>query len=473
MIRIYLVTIQLFGILLVKLFFSGDASVKIDAPAQINAGNEIKVQITINKNEIQGFSRFQMDLPVGLTATNVVSANADFSFKDQKVRFIWLRLPDDPVVTIAFTIRCYEQLKGTFDLAGKFSYIENNERKNVDLISQNVAIVPSPSIDPSLLVDIKDFGKMAMPQIGSSAGQVACIRQVPVWSDLNKEYMVTLLVNKEKLKKFAKIEEIIPPGFTALNVDSKDGIFTAKDTKLKFLWMNLPADPYFTISYKLIPAKTAVQKAPMMAGTFSYMEEDKTLSVAIVQKDVSLANLTPESVRNILQGTSQLASATTNHQTEPGLESNTESQTTVNTAKQNITKQTAKTVPDKQIASEIKTDMKRPLHLEAATGNESSDLLDPQTGIYYRVQIAAGHSPVNVKRYFKRFKLDNTVYKEEHNGWIKYSVGSFPMYKDAHDYRVHIWNTTSIADAFVSAYNSGKRITVQEALMVANQRWYK
>lgn len=467
MIRVYLVFLQMLGVTILSFFFSGDVTVKLDVPGQINAGSEIKVDITITKSNLQGFSRFQVDLPAGITATNVSSANADFSFKDQKVRYIWLRLPDEPTITISFNLKCYERLKGNFDLVGKFSYIDNNERKNIDLIPQAMAIVPSPSIDPNLLVDIKDFGKVALPQIGSSAGQVACVRQKPAWSDVNKEFMVNILVNKESLKKFAKIEEVVPAGFTAVNVDSKEGIFTFKDNKAKFLWMNLPADPYFTVSYKLIPAKgTTTAKIPSMSGIFSYIVDDKTLSVNIVEKDVSMANLTAEKVQSILAGEGQML-ATNN---TPPQNTNVTANVANNmiAANQTVVKQPEiKVTETKRIKAETTTKSVK------SSDTEIADLLDPQSGIYYRVQLAAGHKPVNVKSYFRKYKLDNTIFKEQHNGWIKYSVGSFNLYKDARDYRVHIWNTTSIADAFVSAYNSGKRITVQEALMVASQRWYK
>jgi hypothetical protein len=463
MIRFGIVIFHLLGILLVNVFFGGDVSVNIEASGQIDAGKEMMVQVTINKGDLNGFSRFQMELPAGITATNMSSANADFSFKDQKVRLIWLRLPPEGTLSFSFNIHCDERLKGIFDLNGKFSFIDNNERKTIDILPKSVTINPSTTIDPNLIVDIREFGRMNASK-GPATGTVVCIRQKPIWSASNKNYIVTLLVNKESLKKFAKIEETVPSGFTAMSLDSKDGIFTFKDNKAKFLWMNLPVDPYFTISYKLIPAQGTTN--PEILGTFSYILDDKTQTIMIIERDVDLANVNPEIVKNLIQSlpavaSNQIVNSSTQVAKPFDVAQNTKKQ--VELTKKQITKAN----PESTIAAVPK------LTKLNTTSSSASDLLEPQSGIYYRVQLAAGHKQLNSKRYFKRYKLENKVLKEQHQGWIKYSVGSFNVYKDARDYRVHIWNTTSIDDAFVAAYNEGKRITVQEALMVANQKWYQ
>lgn len=93
--------------------------------------------------------------------------------------------------------------------------------------------------------------------------------------------------------------------------------------------------------------------------------------------------------------------------------------------------------------------------------------------IVYKVQVAAGHKLVNTKTYFKQFKLEEKIAVSQHDGWHKYTVGKFTDYKSARDYRVKLWNETLVKDAFVAAYNSNQRITVQEALMIASHKWYQ
>ena len=429
-------------------FFQAGVTFNIQAPSEVVAGKEFEVKVTIQKGDLESFSRLQQIFPAGLKATPYVSSNADFTSEEKRVRFIWLRLPEQNEFTVVYKIKPDERLKGTFTIDGKFSYIDDNERKSISSVSQPIVILPSPNIDPSLIVDIKDFEQQVIPYIApvTAEPQMACIRQKPI-QEANG-YIVHLLVNKEQKQKFAKIEEIIPPGYKAVSIDPKEAIFTYKNNMAKFLWMNLPSDSYFMVSYKLIPEKQETGK-PILKGKFSYLEGEKTISIDIKQTDQDLASLSPEEIGNLIVqlNTQQLAENNNTIQTESDHE-----------------KITSEKSPKKE------TTVKSPSKIKQ---DNQAFLLEPEEGIYYRVQLAAGHKSINIQQYFKKYHLDKEVRKEEHEGWQKYSIGSFNVYKEARDYRVHIWNTTPIDDAFVSAYNNGKRITVQEALMIANQKWYK
>lgn len=443
MFRVFAILINLIAAISIGSIFQSGVNLQLSAPAEVVAGSEFEVQVSIQKGDLESFSRLQQTFPAGLTASSQESSNADFSFEEKRVRLIWVRMPSENEFTVAYKIKVDERLVGTFDIKGKFSYIENNERKSVTVESSPIVILPSPNIDPAYIVDINDYEQMVIPYIppALASPQVACVRQMP--QPEADGYVVNILINKETKEKFAKIEESIPAGYTAVNVDPKQAIFTFKGGTAKFLWMNLPAEPYFLVSYKLIPQSSSTP-APQLKGQFSYLEGEKTISIDIKQTEQDLANLSAEEL-NTLVATLGGAAAVTQY-TPP-----TQTETVVET------KPVAETVTD------------RPRKRSTSI----SYMLEPEEGVYYRVQLAAGHNEVDIQRYFKKYNLEKEVRKELHDGWNKYSIGSFGLYKEARDYRIHVWNTTAINDAFVSAYNDGDRITVQEALMIANQTWYK
>jgi len=445
MYRVIVLVINLITVLSIGSIFQSGVVLNMEVPDEVVAGTEFDVQVTIQKGDLESFSRLQHTLPAGLTATSNISSNADFTFDEKRVRLIWLRMPSQNEFTVTYRIKVDERLKGTFDIKGKFSYIDENERKSVSMESTPIVILPSPNIDPSLIVDINDFEQQVIPYIPTYTaidGQIACIRQKPYPGPSGEEYIVNILVNKESKQKFAKIEESIPAGFKAESINPKEAIFTFREKTAKFLWMNLPSEPYFMVSYKLIP-DTKSSTPPPLAGKFSYLEGEKTMSIDIQQTDRDLASINPEDIHNLIASLSVPAIANVDKST------NVE----VTSTEKNVTTTT------KPKSRESKSNM--------------SYMLEPEEGVYFRVQLAAGHKSVNIGRYFKKYNLDMEVRKEYHEGWQKYSVGSFDLYKEARDYRIHIWNTTAIDDAFVSAYNGGKRITVQEGLMIADQRWYK
>jgi len=438
---------------------SDEVTMQINAPTEVTAGDEFQVKIVLNKGNLQSFSRLVQELPAGLKAVSGYSANADFTFKDNRVRLIWLKLPESDTLTITYTIKVDQRLKGSFDLVGKFSYISDNERMSIEGEPVKVQILPNPNIDPSLIVDINEFKEKVIPEITPISDiPVACIRQKPVPSgESDNSYIVNLLVYKESAQKFAKIEEKIPAGYTAVNMDSKEGIFVFKNGQAKFLWMNLPQSPYFIVSYRLIPA-TATASTPVIKGQFSYVVDEKTIVKDIVEKDMNLASLSADEIRKLIE---ELKASPVKIPVEELLAQKPEqpapsaAEPTTSESPQTTTQR--KRVTNEQLVKEI----------------DPAYLLEPQEGVYYRIQIAAGHRPIDIKRYFRRYKITDEVRAEIHEGWRKYSIGTFTEYKQARDYRVHIWNTTPINDAFVAAYNNGQRITVQEALMITNQKWYR
>jgi hypothetical protein len=148
MYRVFVIIVNLLGALTAGSIFQTEVIFNIDAPTEVNAGTEFEVKVNIKKGDLDGFSRLQQDLPAGLTANSSLSSDGDFTFEDKRVRLIWLRLPKQDEFFIVYKIKIDERLKGTFNIKGKFSYIDNNERKSVSIESTPINILPSKDIDP-------------------------------------------------------------------------------------------------------------------------------------------------------------------------------------------------------------------------------------------------------------------------------------------------------------------------------------
>lgn len=459
MVKFLIILMNVVGLVLSNVLFPSDVTLRIKAPSEVNAGSEFQIEVVLNKHNAESFARFQQKLPRGLTAEVVQNQNASFAFDNQDVKFIWLRLPAENEITIVYKVKVDERLKGSFSIDGLFSYIDGNDRKSVNLESKSITIRPATSINPNLIVDIAEFQDMVPYQapISFMASNVKCIRQAPLFAGEGNDLLVNILVNRGSADKFAKIEENIPNGYTAEAISTRDAIFTFKDQKAKFLWMNLPPESRFVINYKLSPSDgTGTAKVPIK-GTFSYILNEVTQVIDIIQQDIDLSNLESSNLDGII------AAAPTQSLVTPTEKGTTPTSSTYTGADggRELSVQYQK-IEDKKIKSS-----------QQQVQLNMSYQLEPEEGVYYRVQIAAGHKPVNIKRYFNKLKITVDVRTEQHEGWYKYSIGSFDEYKLARDRRNDIWETTPINDAFVAAYNNGNRITVQEALMITNQQWYR
>lgn len=445
----YIVLGLTLGALAAGKFFQQDVSLQIKAPPVAEAGSTIDVEVSLTKSGLTGFARFQQKLPYGITASPVYPADMNFSFEDNTLTMIWLNLPGEDKVTANYRIHINERLKGDLHLDGTFSYIRDNQRMTAGAEGMTLTINPSPAIDENLLVDVSEAGEKllspAPPHV--QYDNVVAVRQEPV-PDNDLGFIVNILVNKGGRSHFAKIEETIPAGYTAFEIENRGGIFSFSDRKARIIWRNLPIEESFIVSYRVIPDNDRTA-APAISGEFSFMHNEVTASREIMETDRDLVSMTGTEQQRLIASL-------------PG-------------------RPVAPVPSETSVVSPVPAPALSPSPPQVAAdripvvlpGVEPDRPLQAESGIYYRVQIAAGRRPVDIVRYFGRYNISDDIQTEIHEGWIKYTVGSYHDYRSARDSRVNIWHTTPIYDAFVSAYNDGRRITVQEALMIANHQWYR
>ena len=108
------------------------------------------------------------------------------------------------------------------------------------------------------------------------------------------------------------------------------------------------------------------------------------------------------------------------------------------------------------------------------------DFERPLTGMEIELNLTDGRGePANVNARVLELVADPDFQTEmgqfnieRHEGWIKYTTGRYGAYQEARDQRqAYVSGGHNFPGPFVAAYNNGDRITVQEALMLSQQRW--
>lgn len=463
----YSILIFLFG------WFVNPVEISMQAPTEIVAGMSFDVAVTINKGSLDGFARFQQNLPEGFSAELIDSETGTFDFEDQTVKFFWLIIPIKDEITLRYKITTDIQISGTYSLDGIFSYIDG-EKKYIEMPLHEITITASP-----LAQEAQDTTAVSMEVLS----KIVCKRQS---ASLNEkgEVVINILVNRGELEveQFAKIQELVPEGYEAQSVETQGGIFTFRDHTAKFLWMTLPSEQEFIVTYKLTPEEDSDLANLEIKGNFSYLVNGQTVEIPLSTDDQSIA----EMISNSSKETSPELLAEIDTETEAIQESDSSllagvSEEPLEDNNLNIINKPDNTEEQKE---EIYAEnLNEPTQTDTAENTESNEgdvdlknitlVESPNTLVSYRIQLAAGHKRIKTQSYFEKLKVKESINTEMLDGWYKYTVGAYSEYLQARNKRNTIWTSTPIKDAFVTAYNSGQRITVQEALMISNQTWYQ
>jgi hypothetical protein len=315
-------------------------------------------------------------------------------------------------------------VKGVFEFGGTFAYIFDNEKQSAFLDKTKLS-VGETALTASDDKTIK--GMVKEENVG-----VRVRRTTAPIPGLENTFKVELRVDNPGLNGFAKIEESIPDGFYASEMESQGGIFSFENQLLKVIWMAVPTSDEFHVTYQL-KARDDVSGNQKITGAFSYLENEAAVKYFIAPSTIFIEKEEEDIVPTIIIAD------------EGGDFKEKE-------------KPAEKIIEPEEVAEPVI--------------KEIVSIPEPQANITYRVQVAAGHKAVPNNYFSNKFNLKEDINLDNHQGWIKYTFGNYSIYKACRDRRNKVWSENKITDAFVTAYNAGSRITVQEALMISNQKWY-
>lgn len=516
MLKSTILLFNLIGVILFELFYGEVVTIKQDPPRTMQVNVADTVKITISKGALDGFAKLQQDIPNGFKAEILESQGGTFSFKNNTLKVIWIALPVQETFEIKYLLTATENAKTDNMMTGKFSYIEENERINIDFGPTPINVVSSAALVMKETKKTPNAKKLcSSDNMVASSEDFKVFRTIkPVKGEANK-FKVDLVIEKENINSFGKIEENIPSGFEATEGFSQEGLFSFKKNQVKILWMAMP--DVKTISTSYFVTKTDEKADTLIVdGKFSYLKNENTFSEGLAysginmeedhtddladqttkeksDKEELIAAIEIEDESEIIEDKTieEIKNNTIVKKDEP--KENISSNSLVDNSKKDKdpivespknTNTSANNSNNLTNTNSTKTEVKENNNVSAnnASSKETEEDLmkeitkvpSPETGISYKVQIAAGHKEVP-NDYFKTVhNIYESVATEFHNGWRKYTVGKFPVYKEARDKRNQVWAANNkISDAFVTAYNQGNRISVQEALMISKQEWFK
>src|SRR4051812_48359581 len=114
--------LSLLLVLLFPFFMNAqDVTATVKVPANASPGNDITIEITINKGEVNGFMKYFQPIPEGYSTNEVDSKTGSFTFADNGAKIIWISPPAAPQFVVVYKITVPSNATGSFPVGGKLS----------------------------------------------------------------------------------------------------------------------------------------------------------------------------------------------------------------------------------------------------------------------------------------------------------------------------------------------------------------
>ena len=252
--------------------------------------------------------------------------------------------------------------------------------------------------------------RFVFDQSSDQSSGVTCMRYLTDEGD--GVTRIDLVIDGEGFDGFLKITEETPNNCIVEIIDSELSLSQIENGILNFIWFDAKSSLPITVTYKLLgcshTATLNIKGKIDYAFGNSGVTQDIAYSIAELEKDEAMFNLD-------------------------------------------------------HVAENIST--------EKVNNTSKYNALTPDKGVSYRVQLMAGHNDITESWISYKYNFNGRSDTEMHEGWIKYTTGSYQKYQSARNERESINKVHDFPKPFVTAYYLGQRITVGEALIISQEDW--
>jgi len=438
--KVILIFINVIGFLIITILNTNNVDIIHTAPKEIPIGKEIEVNLIINKDNFSGPGRLKLDLSQanGILVKEKMNDESSFSLKENEVLFIWHDLPNEKNIVISYTIIAQGNISGKKKISGEFSFIKDNEKKKLkvpELIFK---------VNPKLIAEEK------IHKNKSSTNSVRNIEKI------KSGYLITVKTSIENHKGFARVKEEIPSNFTAEAIETAGSVFKNIDGYVKFIWTSIPdSNNEVIVKYKISNIK-GLDSNFTISGVFS--SED------LIMKGYNSGIVIPKTEYDPFK------EEITKMEKDSIKIDTTYQESKEDTSLELVSKNLEENIVTYKSNDEIINKSNLPKVIDDKGLKNIISAKKVNNRIDYKVQILAGHRIISNKKVSNLYNYKGEYSLESHNGWIKYTVGSNSKYSKARDLRNEL-NNYDFPGPFVTAYNYGERISVQEALILTSQNW--
>jgi len=234
MYKAILALFSFFPVFFLSVFDGDEVSITLNAPDQIELNQEVQVDLIFNKgSNVLGFGKFEARFDKNVEIEPIETQSGTFTYSDGVMKILWLSLPEEGQFVLSYKLIAREGTPSDLSIGGKFSYLIDNEKKSSAIMPKIVKVGSGAAAEEIVVVPAK-------------ANATRSLRQTS-----ENQYVVDIVIEKQGIEGFSKIEEFVPKGAVVSDVFSENAAFSYLRGKVKYVWLGTPMDGSLNVSYEL------------------------------------------------------------------------------------------------------------------------------------------------------------------------------------------------------------------------------